>query len=244
MSSLSTTAIFNGVVSPYADVHTNMENLSNALTAALIVTSTTTMTLAGSGYAHNQTVSFVTNDPSLAGGTHTTTYDSLLVADTADEFATGLYNAINADTTINGFVTATHLTDVITLVSTSGATTTYSASSNGGSETYTTDTAVNTFGPGYSQVITNNDAAIQTIQSVLNTALILTDLGTTMCQPGSSATVPQVQAVMADVGQILSNTDFTTAISTLSAQNANIIGLVNGINGDVTAVSNALIALP
>jgi hypothetical protein len=244
-SSLSTTALFSGGISPYADVHTNLENLASVLTKAFLASSTTKITVAGSGFASGQTVTLTVTDASLSGGTHNVTYLSVPGDTTAAKFATGLFNSINSDPVVNGFLVATNPSSgVVQIVSTSGIVTTYSGSSSGGSETYTPGTPTNVNGPNFSQTVSNNDDAVNTIMGVLNTALVLADLGAQLSQPGSTATVSQLKAVMTDIGTILSNSDFTNAVSTLSTANSTIAALATSIKVDVDAVNTALVALP
>jgi hypothetical protein len=113
-----------------------------------LVSSTGTVTLSGS-FASGHTISFVTHNSGL-GGSHTTSYTTVGggTPDTnASNLAGHLATAINADPTVNGFLTASHTgsNNFITLVSTSPNATTYTATSSG-SEVFTPSTPVSTFG--------------------------------------------------------------------------------------------------
>jgi hypothetical protein len=100
-----------------------------------------TMTIAGMPAASG-TTSFVTNNTSLGGGTHTTVYDNVSGDTNTTTLATHLTSAINADSTINSFINATSTGNIITLTNSSPETSTYSCSSNSGTPTFTVVTPI------------------------------------------------------------------------------------------------------
>lgn len=125
-------------------VRTQTAISAEAKTAGLVL-GTGTVTVGGT-FGSGHTISFVTNNSLLGGGTHTTTYTTVGGDTTATILAGHLVSAINGDTTLSSLgVSASSVGAVITLVSTSAQPTTYTGSSTG-SETLTPNTPTSVYG--------------------------------------------------------------------------------------------------
>lgn len=117
---------------------------ANSNTTTLTYTGTSKATIGGTITVGN-VLTITVHDAGLTGGQKAISY-TVASGDTTTKIATGLKNAINADTSLQGIgVTATSSAAVVTLLSTSVNVTTYTQSTSGGA-TETITLGANTYG--------------------------------------------------------------------------------------------------
>ena len=88
----------------------------------------------------------------------------------------------------------------------------------------------------------NTYTSADNLTSALNTASMLQELGVQKSQPGSSATVEELQALMEDIHNILSNEGAAALLDLDTGTNA-VHDMIDDLSPDVDAVTTALAGL-